>query len=180
MNAKTLVELALKVWGIILLVGALVSLPVALLMVNVPAGDDSQAAWVRATQRGSVLHLVIQVAAGVAVVVWADGITNLIESDTAPLHIDASARDLQVLGFALVGVFVLLHGLENIAATAYVWFSKPGWPHLDPSRLAVVSLVASERCHRESPRAGHRWAAAHLRPQDHRDRVVAAEGSIHE
>ncbi len=73
----------------------------------------------------------IQVAAGIAVVVWADRITNLIESDTAPLHIDASARDLQVLGFALVGVFVLLHGLQNIAATAYVWFSKPGWPHLD-------------------------------------------------
>jgi hypothetical protein len=40
MNAKTLAELVLKVWGVLLILGTLVSLPAALWMVwTVPLGD---------------------------------------------------------------------------------------------------------------------------------------------
>jgi hypothetical protein len=125
MNAKTLAELALKIWGIILLVGALAALPVSLLMARVDVGSDSQAAWFRASQTGSILQLLIQVVVGIAVVVWADRITELIESNTTPLQINASTHELQRLGFALVGVVILVQGLQHAAVTAYTWFTMP-------------------------------------------------------
>src|SRR6185503_16456672 len=59
-------------------------------------------------------------------------ITNLIESDVTPIRIDSSAADLQALGFALVGTFVLVDGLQNVAAAAYVWFSRPRFDQTDP------------------------------------------------
>src|SRR5258705_12777679 len=104
MNARTLAELALKIWGVTLVVRALASLPVTLLMAVGGAGSDPQANFMRITQIASVLGVVIQGAVGTAVLVWADRITDLIESDTAPIQIDADIDELQVLGFALVGV----------------------------------------------------------------------------
>jgi hypothetical protein len=125
MNAKTLAELALKIWGVILLVSALASLPVTLLMAAERAGSDPQANLVRMTQIASILSVVIQGAVGMAVLVWADRITGLIESDTAPIQIDASLDELQMLAFALAGVFILVSGLQNVASAAYVLLSRP-------------------------------------------------------
>jgi hypothetical protein len=125
MNARTLAELALKIWGITLLVSALASLPVTLLMAAAGAGSDPQANLIRTTQIASILGVVIQAAVGTAVIVWADRITDLIESDTAPIQIDTNIAELQVLGFALVGVFILVGGLQNVASAAYVLLSKP-------------------------------------------------------
>ena len=132
MNAKTLAELLLKIWGITLLISALASLPVTLLMITASSGNNSEAAFLRASQNGSILHLVIQALVGTAIIVWADNITDLIESDTTPLQIDTSTAELQVLGFALVGIFVLVDGLGNVAATVYVWFSRPSFDQTDP------------------------------------------------
>jgi hypothetical protein len=132
MNAKTLAELALKIWGVTLLIGSLASLPVTLLMSVASPGNDSQAALIRASQIGSILHFVIQALVGVAVIVWADNITNLIESDVTPLRVDTSTAEFQALGFALVGVFVLVEGIQNVAATAYVWFSRPSFDQTEP------------------------------------------------
>jgi hypothetical protein len=47
MNAKTLAELALKVWGVTLIIGALRSLPGALWMFAAVPQTDSQAGWPR-------------------------------------------------------------------------------------------------------------------------------------
>ena len=154
MNAKTLAELLLKVWGVTLLISALASLPVALLMVTASAGNDSQAAFFRASEYGSILHLVIQALVGTAVIVWADSITDLIESDTTPSSRHEHRRTWS--GLRLVGVFVLVDGLGNMAATAYVWFSRPSFDQTDPLSYvwtrqneaivrALVQLVA-ERC----------------------------------
>ena len=126
MNAKTLAELALKIWGIILAISALASLPVTLLMAATASGGGAQDQLIRLTQRASILSVVIQAAVGTAVVVWADRITNLIESDTAAaIKIDADIADLQRLGFGLVGVFFLVGGLQNAASAAYVLVTKP-------------------------------------------------------
>ena len=132
MNAKTLAELLLKIWGITLLISALASLPVTLLMITASSGNNSEAAFLRASQNGSILHFVIQALVDSAIIVWADNITDLIESDTTPLQIDTSTAELQVLGFALVGIFVLVDGLGNVAATVYVWFSRPSFDQTDP------------------------------------------------
>lgn len=125
MNAKTLAELALKIWGVILLVSALTSLPVVLLMAAAGSGSDAQASLFRLSQLASILSVVIQAAVGTAVIVWADRITDLIESNTEPIQIETNITELQALGFALVGVFILVGGFQNIASAAYVLLNKP-------------------------------------------------------
>jgi hypothetical protein len=99
MSAKTLAELALKLWG--------------------------QASFMRASQAGYVLSVIGPALAGIVVMVWADAIVALFESDSTPLQIDVSSTQLQVLAFAIVGVFILVDGLQNAAAAGYVLFTKP-------------------------------------------------------
>ena len=125
MNAKVLAGLALKIWGITVLVGALASFPAAVLMATAGTGNDSSAALSRAFQIGSVLQLVMRAAAGLAVVVWSDKITDVLHLEATPLHVNTNIRDLQILGFGLVGVVVLVQAFENIAAASYVWVSRP-------------------------------------------------------
>jgi len=50
-------------------------------------------------------------------------ITDLIESDTTPIQVDTSTAELQVLGFALVGIFVLVEGVGciNLGLAAFVF-----------------------------------------------------------
>ena len=60
MNAKTLAELALKLWGVLLVLGTLLSLPAALWTVWMVPGGDEQAALMRASQ----IKGVVQIAAG--------------------------------------------------------------------------------------------------------------------
>ena len=131
MNARTLAELALKLWGVTLLLGALLSLPATLWMFGTTQDDDPQSALVRATQAGYILNVVLQAVAGFAVLVWADSIVALFESGSTPLQVGASAGELQVLGFALVGAFFLVNGLGEAAAAGYVLLTKPEFDPTD-------------------------------------------------
>ena len=117
--------------GLILVVSALASLPVNLLLTAAASGGVAQEQLMRLTQRALILSVVIQIAVGIAVVVWADRITNLIESDTAAIQIDASITELQRLGFALVGVYFLVAGLQNAASAGYVLLTKPTFDDAD-------------------------------------------------
>ncbi len=125
MSAKTLAELALKVWGVVLLLSSLFSLPAALWTVWIVPAGDPQAAFIRASQIGYILSVTVQALAGVVVLVWADKIVALFESDVTPLQIEVSSAQLQVLALAIVGVLVLVDGLKNAAAAAYVLLTKP-------------------------------------------------------
>ena len=126
MNAKTIAETALKVWGVLLVIGALLSIPTTLWMVWALPGDPTQEAIIRASKGGYVLNIVIQALGGVVLLVWADKIVALFESDVTPLHIDVSLAQVQVLAFAIVGVFVLIDGLQNAALSGYVVLTTPG------------------------------------------------------
>jgi hypothetical protein len=153
MNAKTLAELALKIWGITLLVSAVAALPAALLMAAADPGSDAQATWFRVTQQASLLNVVIQGLVGTAVLVWADRITALIESDTKELRVDTNTSDLQVLGFALVGTVVLVGGLQNVAGVGHVLLSRPAfddtdtwaylWPRQNEAMVKAVVQVGA-------------------------------------
>jgi len=126
MNAKTLAELVLKIWGITLLVSALASLPISLLMAAAGSGgSEAQDRLIRFTNIASILSVVIQAAVGAAVIVWADRITDSIESDTTPIQIGTNITELQVLGFGLAGVFFLVGGLQSVASAAFVLLTKP-------------------------------------------------------
>ena len=125
MNAKTLAELALKVWGAVLILGTLLSLPATVWMVWTVPTEDPQSALIRASSFGYVLNVIVQAVGGVVVLVWADKIVALFEADVTPLAIDASHAQLQVLAFAIVGIFVLIDGLQNAAATGFALVTMP-------------------------------------------------------
>lgn len=54
-----------------------------------------------------------------------DRIAALSETAETPLRIGIDAREAQALTFAVVGVFVLVDGLQDAAAAASVFWSKP-------------------------------------------------------
>ena len=154
MNAKVLASVALKVWGITRVVGALASLPGAVIMATASSATDAQAGLNWVIQMGFTLNLLVQALVGAAVIVWAGRITDAIVADPdAAIHVKANAHELQALGFALVGVFVLVQGLQNTAGAAYVLFSRPRfdatgalsylWARQDQAIVqALVQIVA--------------------------------------
>jgi hypothetical protein len=131
MTGRALAAIAVKVWGAILVVGALASSPSAILFVTLAPGNDAQAAVFRASQIGLMLNVVLHAALGVALIVLADRIVAWVIADGSPLRIDVYASELSALGFALVGLFVLIQGAESIAAAVYTIVTKPSWPASD-------------------------------------------------
>jgi len=125
MNGRSLATVGLKTWGIVLVVSAIGSLPATLLMATVSPGIDAQAGIIRASQVGSILNAVVHALIGGAVVVFAGRISDAILPDTPPLHLSVTTGELQTLAFALVGVVVLVDGLREVAAAAYVLLNKP-------------------------------------------------------
>jgi hypothetical protein len=125
MNAKTLAELALKLWGVVAILSAVLAIPPALWMVwTVPAGDP-QAAVLRASQISYVLNVPVHLVGGIVVLIWADRITAIFEADETPLQIGMNGPDVRVLAFAIVGLFVFVSGVQNAAGAGYVLWTKP-------------------------------------------------------
>ena len=102
--------------------GAIAALPAALwwLFRAVPVNDPVAYAG----QMGGVVSAVARALAGCAVLVWADRIVALFESGTTPQQIPGSTEMLAV-GFALVGVFVMVAGFQEAAGAAHFFFFKP-------------------------------------------------------
>ena len=152
MTAKSLAELALKVWGVIMIVGALTALPADLAMLGAVDGADAQAALFRTSQIVSSAALGVRAFVALGLIVWSDRVVNLIVSDGPSLRIAIRAAEARALAFAVVGLSVLLDGLQNAAVVACTLYSKPAiesetMPYLwtrqrDSIVRAVVQLVA--------------------------------------
>jgi len=153
MTAKSLAELALKVWGVMMIVGALTALPVNLAMMGaVDGGADAQAALFRTSQIVSSAALGFRAFVALGLIVWSDRVVDWIVADGPSLRIAMRAPEARALAFAVVGLVVLLDGLENAAVVAYTLYSKPAiesetlsylWNRQRDSLVrAVVQLVA--------------------------------------
>ena len=152
MTAKSLAELVLKVWGVIMIVGTLTALPADLAMLATIDGGDAQAALFRTSQIVATAALGFRAFVAVGLIVWSDRVVDWIVSDGPSLRIAIRAGEARALAFAVVGLSVLLDGLENAAVVAYTLYSKPGiesqtlsylWSRQRDSLVrAVVQLVA--------------------------------------
>jgi len=131
MNGRSLASVALKTWGIVLVVSAIASLPATLLMATASPGIDAQAGIIRMSQVGSILNVVVQALIGGTVVAFAGRISEAILPDTPPLHLSVTTGELQTLAFALIGIVVLVDGLREVAASAYVLLRKPAFDETD-------------------------------------------------
>jgi len=128
MTGRAMASIAVKVWGVILVVGALASSPSTILFATLapPVGADTAA--IRASQIGQMLNVVLQAGLGIALVLVADRVVRWVVPDGPPLRIEVYASELAALAFALVGVYVLVQGAENIVATVYTLLTRPWWP----------------------------------------------------
>ena len=153
MGARKLAELLLKVWAVTVLIDALAGAP-SLLWLLRPLHVTGPDASLDAAMRGSsVIDFVMHAVAGIAVLVWADRIVGLFEDDETPLGLNATSHELLAVGFAIVGAYMVVLGLGNVAGPAYVYWSRPELGETSPARYmwstqgeamvrAAVQLVA--------------------------------------
>ncbi len=92
LTARSLAAVALKVWGAMLIVGALAALPAATLFATLAPPTDAEASAFRATQIGSMLTLLFQGLFGILLVAFVDRIVRWVIPDGRALRIVVAAR----------------------------------------------------------------------------------------
>ena len=138
MTGRAMASIAVKVWGLILVVGALGSSPSTILFVTLVPAVSADTTLLRASQVGLVLNLVLQAGLGIALMLAGDRAVAWVVPDGPPLRIDVYASELAALSFALVGLFVLVQGAENIVATVYTLLTSPWGPTSSDSTFWYV------------------------------------------
>jgi hypothetical protein len=152
MTAKSLAELALKIWGVIMLVGALTALPVNLAMLGAFGTADAPDALFRTSQTVSTAATVFHAFVAFGLILWCDRIVDWIVPEGPTLRIAIRESELRAVAFAVIGLSVFLDGAQNAAVVAFTLYSKPSiesetWSYLwtrqrDSLIRAVVQLVA--------------------------------------
>ena len=125
MNGRTLIGLALKICGLILLVSAVADAPFTLAMAGARPGLDTESGAFRASQLAYILSIIGNALVGGALVAWSDRLAGLVCHETPPLSFGLDALQAQVLAFALLGVFLLVSGAEDLAAAIYTLRTTP-------------------------------------------------------
>jgi|SRR5580765_3340771 len=125
MTSRMLGDLALKIWGVTMIIAALTALPASLAMLKTLSGEDPQTAAIRVTAIVGIVNTVFHSVVGAALVVWSERIVNFIIAEEEPLDIDVGMSEILPLTFGVVGIFVLIEGLQDVASIAYALFAKP-------------------------------------------------------
>jgi hypothetical protein len=124
-DGRGLAAVALRIWGVVLLLGAVAALPGSLLVARAAASPHDQAGFVRAAQNASMFHLAASAILGLCLLLWADGVARWAFPETPQVQVGVDASQLLTVGLALVGVGLLVQGLEASATLGYVLMSKP-------------------------------------------------------
>jgi hypothetical protein len=130
MTGRLLAEVALRVWALWTLIATIAAAPGALLfawrMAVDTTADPSQRSSMRTTVTMMILGLLIQGLASILLLMWAGSVARLAVPQTPPLTIRAGASELLMVGFALVGVVLLVTGLAHgVVPALYDLASKP-------------------------------------------------------
>jgi hypothetical protein len=125
MTSRSLGTLALKVWGVTILISAVTILPAALAMLKTMSGSDPQTAMMRTSEVVAIVNLVFRAVVGAAIVVWSERIVSFMVAEEPPLDINISMAEIVPLTFGVVGIFVLVDGLQNVAGVVYALYAKP-------------------------------------------------------
>jgi hypothetical protein len=109
----------------VLVLGAVAAIPGSLLVARAAASPPEQAAFVRAAQNASMFHLAASAILGLSLLLWADEVARWAIPETPRAQVGMDASQLLTVGLALVGVGLLVQGVENSASLGYVLMSKP-------------------------------------------------------
>jgi hypothetical protein len=127
MDARGLGAVALRVWGLVLLLTAVLAIPVVIMGMTAAAYPEEQAGFIRASQMGSLLNLLAATGLGACLLLWADRLARLALPETGPIQLGVDQVQLLSIGLALVGAVTLVGGLEDAAGLGYVLSGKPKW-----------------------------------------------------
>jgi len=125
MDARGIATVALRVWGLVLLLGVLSAVPGLIMGFTAAVYPEEQAGFVRASQIGSLLSLLASAALGAGVLLWAELVAKLAVPQTTAISVGVDAPQLLSVGLALVGAVTLVSGLGEAAALGYVLRTKP-------------------------------------------------------
>ncbi len=127
MTGKNLATIALKVWGVVFVAGALMTIPQMLLFLGGSTGAQQPQALVHLDLMLAILGPLARAIVGVLMILFASRLADATIPETAPLAIDAGVPDLTALAFCVAGVIVLVWGLEDVASIGVTFASRPDW-----------------------------------------------------
>ncbi len=125
MDARGIGAVALRVWGLVLLLGVITAVPAVIMGFATPTYPEEQAAFIRASQVSSLLSLLANAALGACLLLWAEPVARLALPESAPISIAVDEHQLLSVGLALVGAVTLVNGVAEAAALGYVLRGKP-------------------------------------------------------
>ncbi len=132
MDGRSVAAVALRIWGVILLLQALATAPGAVLTTRaaaaLPAGQES---FIHASQVAFLFQLAAGVILGLCLLLWADSLARVTIPQTESLRVGADASQLLAMALVIVGLFTLIRGLEGLAGLGYMLSQKPRWDETD-------------------------------------------------
>ena len=129
MTIRTLGILLLKLWGLMWLIGGVVSFANMMVMaVQTPGSDPGADRFIRMT---GGLTAVVMIAAGTLLLLGARRIVSMIypdaEAETPIVPDRYSLAELQSVVFGGVGAFLAISALRNMAELIYAIARQPAW-----------------------------------------------------
>ena len=99
------------------------SAPSILIMIaQQPEAEDG---LTRAVQAMQLVQLLAGVLVGLGLLIWGRRISQWVIPETKLLQITIDAPQLSALAFAVVGVFILVDGLQDAVSSTYMMLNKP-------------------------------------------------------
>lgn len=120
MNGKALAEVALKTWGLILIVSLLFNTPFVLMFLANMMDGDEQAAIL-------ITNFLGQIILGFCLLRWGGNLAQRWIPDTPELRLEVNATDLRSISFAIVGLFLLVSGLGVVTKVLLGFFFSSSW-----------------------------------------------------
>jgi hypothetical protein len=127
MDGRTVAAVGLRIWGLVLLLEALATVPGVVLAIRATLGEGDAARFSHAVQNALLCQVGASAILGLCLLLWAESIARHTLPETAPLQLGVDASQLLSIGLLLVGVVTLIHGLKETAGLAYVLATKPKW-----------------------------------------------------
>ncbi|MHB0972109.1 MAG: hypothetical protein ACYC7A_17415 [Thermoanaerobaculia bacterium] len=136
MNARTLAQVFLRLWGIALLVWGAAGIG-NLFLFFVPAEQASDVAAFRMSAAATAISIFVYLFVGLALIRNGDRIGEWLVSDlSSEASVSpASALEIQAVALAILGAYFLVDGVRDLAAILGAIVVKPSWDETKTTSL---------------------------------------------
>ena len=139
MSGRTLAQVLLRVWGVMLIVWAVASIGNVLLFM-VPKDMLGNAPW-RVSGAAAIVHMLVYLIAGVFLVRNGDRVGAWLASDIDEQGPPASASAVELVAFRVIGLYFLIAGVRALVGMIASVAVSPRWD--ETGHLASVLTAQS-------------------------------------